>query len=64
MMKKLALVVAVAFAACSGDAKPAPDPEVARWEAQAQRISIVRDDWGIPHIHGKTDGRMRMPSSA
>ncbi len=22
---------------------------------RAQRISIVRDDWGIPHIYGKTD---------
>jgi len=29
--------------------------EIARWKAQAQRITIDRDVWGIPHIHGKTD---------
>jgi acyl-homoserine-lactone acylase len=23
--------------------------------AQAQRVTIVRDDWGIAHVHGKTD---------
>lgn len=31
------------------------EAEVARWEAQAQRITIYRDNWGIPHIYGKTD---------
>ncbi|WP_430418651.1 penicillin acylase family protein [Phenylobacterium sp.] len=29
--------------------------ETADWKAQAARISIVRDDWGIAHIKGKTD---------
>ncbi len=29
--------------------------EIAKWEAQAQRITIYRDNWGIPHIYGKTD---------
>jgi len=27
----------------------------ARWSAEAARIQIVRDDWGIAHVHGKTD---------
>ena len=26
-----------------------------RWEKQAAGVSIVRDDWGIAHVHGKTD---------
>src|ERR1700720_4693226 len=25
------------------------------WERQAHNITIVRDDWGIAHIYGKTD---------
>lgn len=25
------------------------------WQAQAQRVSIVRDEWGIAHVHGKSD---------
>ena len=30
-------------------------PEMARWRAEAGRVSITRDDWGIAHVHGKTD---------
>ncbi|MFT3790576.1 MAG: penicillin acylase family protein [Rudaea sp.] len=29
--------------------------ERARWEREAQAITITRDDWGIAHVHGKTD---------
>jgi acyl-homoserine-lactone acylase len=29
--------------------------EIARWQQQAQRVTIIRDNWGIPHIYGKTD---------
>ena len=31
------------------------DREAARWERQAKNVSIVRDDWGIAHVTGKTD---------
>jgi acyl-homoserine lactone acylase PvdQ len=27
----------------------------ARWEQQAKNVSIVRDNWGIAHVTGKTD---------
>ncbi|CAD5266265.1 MULTISPECIES: acylase [unclassified Imperialibacter] len=29
--------------------------EIQRWEARASRVTIIRDNWGIPHIYGKTD---------
>jgi acyl-homoserine-lactone acylase len=29
--------------------------EIARWEKQATQVTILRDNWGIPHIYGKTD---------
>jgi acyl-homoserine lactone acylase PvdQ len=29
--------------------------ETARWEQQARGITIVRDDWGVAHVRGKTD---------
>lgn len=29
--------------------------EITRWEKQAQQVQIIRDNWGIPHIYGKTD---------
>jgi acyl-homoserine-lactone acylase len=31
------------------------NPEVARWEREAANVTIIRDDWGIAHIYGKTD---------
>ncbi|MGA3189932.1 MAG: acylase [Bryobacteraceae bacterium] len=30
-------------------------PEIARWEKEARDVNIVRDDWGIAHVYGKTD---------
>ena len=30
-------------------------PEASRWEQQAQNVTIIRDDWGIAHVYGKTD---------
>ena len=29
--------------------------EIARWKRQAENVTIIRDDWGIAHIYGKTD---------
>ncbi len=29
--------------------------DVARWESQAKRVNIIEDNWGIPHIYGKSD---------
>jgi acyl-homoserine lactone acylase PvdQ len=29
--------------------------EISRWEKQSQQVTIIRDNWGIPHIYGKTD---------
>src|SRR5258706_3238755 len=29
--------------------------EITRWEKQANQVTIIRDNYGIPHIYGKTD---------
>jgi acyl-homoserine-lactone acylase len=49
-----ALLLVALFTALPAAAQPAADEE-ARWRAEAADTSIVRDDWGIAHIHGKTD---------
>jgi acyl-homoserine-lactone acylase len=36
-------------------AQHAADPELSRWQREARATTIVRDDWGIAHVHGKTD---------
>lgn len=33
----------------------AADNASARWQREADNVTITRDDWGIPHIHGDTD---------
>ena len=30
-------------------------PELARQRAPAENVTIIRDDFGVPHIYGKTD---------
>jgi acyl-homoserine-lactone acylase len=29
--------------------------ELARWEARAANVTVIRDDWGVPHIYAPTD---------
>ncbi len=29
--------------------------QINRYEQEAKQVSIIRDNWGIPHIYGKTD---------
>ena len=43
------------FVLAVGATAVAQSADAARWSAEAQRVTIVRDDWGIAHIHGKTD---------
>ncbi len=31
------------------------DREMDRWRSQAARVQITRDDWGIPHVQGRSD---------
>ena len=50
---ELGLLLALASAACGST--QAPDPDTARWEQHARNVTIIRDDWGIAHIYGKSD---------
>lgn len=36
-------------------AQPFTKDEIARWQKQSTRVTIIRDQWGIPHVYGKTD---------
>src|SRR3954467_2358909 len=48
------LVISIVF--CFSLASPAATKsEIARWEQQARNVTIIRDDWGIAHVYGKTD---------
>ena len=56
MVSKIPIALFVlAAGATSLAARPAVDPNVARWERIARGVTITRDDWGIAHVHGRTD---------
>jgi len=55
-MKRLAFVLAVVAAPFFvGGMRAADSGDMARWEKEAKNVTIVRDDWGIAHVYGKTD---------
>jgi acyl-homoserine-lactone acylase len=58
-MKRVVLALSFVCLSCSAPQEHAADTsaakDVASWQVQAQNVTITRDDWGIPHVHGKTD---------
>lgn len=50
-MKQAFYLFLLIIISCSADEKAIP----AEYAAQAKRVTIIRDHWGIPHIYGKTD---------
>jgi acyl-homoserine-lactone acylase len=60
MRRSLCAIGVAAMAAFGGPAFPAasdPQGDRARWTAEAAQVTIVRDDWGIAHVHGRTDAQ-------
>jgi acyl-homoserine-lactone acylase len=53
-MKKLALLLLVLSPSLASAQTPAAT-DLARWQREAQNVTIIRDDWGIPHVYGKSD---------
>ena len=37
------------------NAQPFSAAEIKKWQQQANNITIIRDNWGVPHVYGKTD---------
>jgi len=54
-MKKLVLVFILAAASATFASQAAKNPEAARWAKEARNVTIIRDDWGIAHVYGRTD---------
>src|SRR5579859_6599845 len=64
LMKRFASILVLAAAASlfslqiSVSEAAAPrtsSPDAKRWAQEAARVTIIRDDWGIAHVYGKTD---------
>ena len=48
----LSIVLVTVTACAPAGGKPPAEPGLA---ARAARVTIIRDDWGIAHVYGKTD---------
>ena len=57
MKKGLVLIAAIALIAVGRAESVSAQTvqEMARWAAEAKNVTIVRDDWGVAHVYGKTD---------
>jgi acyl-homoserine-lactone acylase len=53
MIKPLSLLLLVSCVPVATDRTPEAEP--VRWKHQADHVTIIRDDWGIAHIHGHSD---------
>jgi acyl-homoserine-lactone acylase len=49
------IILTISALLLSTSALAATPQETARWQTHAQRTTITRDDFGIPHIKGKTN---------
>jgi len=49
-MKQLVVILLLSLGACTS-----PGLDEARWEARADNVTITRDEWGIAHVHGRSD---------
>jgi len=48
------ILLALTTSGIGASARPAP-AEAARWQREAATVTIARDQWGIAHVHGRTD---------
>ncbi|GHM98971.1 penicillin amidase [Cytophagales bacterium WSM2-2] len=48
-------IIFLLFVTASVSAQKFTSEEISKWKSQAASITIVRDNWGVPHIYGKTD---------
>ncbi len=55
MFSLLAALSATAFTLIQAPSTHPPADDIARWKREARAITIVRDDWGIAHVRGRTD---------
>lgn len=54
-MRTLLIVLIVVFSSCKTDSKSVGDLSQLTLAEKAERVTIIRDDFGVPHIYGKTD---------
>ena len=55
-IKLTGLVLLIILSACSGEQTEQASMDAGAASHQSENVTIYRDEWGVPHIYGKTDG--------
>jgi acyl-homoserine-lactone acylase len=53
MNRLFLLLIIITFVSCKNETKGTDEEQ--RWQQHAENTEIIRDDFGVPHIYGKTD---------
>jgi len=56
-MKKILLAFLISLPIIAS-AQRATKQEIARYQQLAKAVTIIRDNWGVPHIYGQTDAQV------
>ena len=55
-MKKVFILFLLAIVGCAPNQKEiGGKKDLERWKEQAKNVEIIRDDFGVPHVYGKSD---------
>ncbi|MEM7704762.1 MAG: acylase [Pseudomonadota bacterium] len=54
-LRRCAFLFIVLLAACAPQLKSPVESELERLQARAEKVTIIRDDFGVPHIYAKSD---------
>ncbi len=55
-MKKLFIVFFLSIISCApNQVDKSEKTDLVSWKEQAKNVEIIRDDFGVPHVYGKTD---------
>jgi acyl-homoserine-lactone acylase len=52
LMKHIIFALLIVLTSCK---KEQVNIDLSRWEMHSENVEIIRDDFGVPHIYGKTD---------
>ncbi len=57
-MKKLLAILALLSISFHLSAQKATPAQISRYQQQAKAVTIIRDDYGVPHIYAQTDAQV------
>jgi acyl-homoserine-lactone acylase len=55
LIKRISIILVFVSVILSGCNTGGKEKEIQNLQKRAERVTIIRDKWGIPHIYGKTD---------